>query len=150
MKKIILLSTVLFVLIIGCSSAPEMVQDQKLVTYLSNGIWLGSLPCADCEGIDYQLTLKNDFTYKQKSVYKGKSEEQFIDEGNWFFASDSVIELDSYDYGKMFLINKDELIMLDQYGDRIESEFETKYHLRKDASTVKEITEIEEVKETLP
>lgn len=58
MKKIILLSTVLFVLIIGCSSAPEMVQDQKLVTYLSNGIWLGSLPCADCEGIDYQLTLK--------------------------------------------------------------------------------------------
>lgn len=40
--------------------------------------------------------------------------------------------------------------MLDQYGDRIESEFETKYHLRKDASTVKEITEIEEVKETLP
>lgn len=150
MKKLILLSLFLFLVVIGCSSAPETVQDTKLVTYLSNGIWLGSLPCADCEAIDYQLSLKPDFTFIQKFVYKGKGEEQFVDEGTWFFSSDSVIELDSYDYAKMFLISGKELIMLDQYGDRIQSEFEQKYHLKKDASTVKEIKEVEQVKDAEP
>lgn len=77
------------------------------------------------------IKLKNDFTYKQRFVYKGKSDEQFVDEGNWIFVSDSVIELESYDFGKLFLISGKELIMLDEYGDRIESEFESKYHLKK-------------------
>ena len=75
MKKILILSTIIFLIIIGCSSAPEFVPDPKNVTFLTNGIWLGMLPCADCEGIDYQINLKNDYTFKQKSVYKGKSEE---------------------------------------------------------------------------
>ena len=150
MRKTILLSLFLLVIIIGCSSAPETVQDTKMVTYLTNGIWLGNLPCADCESIDYQLNLKSDFTFSQKFVYKGKSEEFIVDEGNWSFNSDSVIELESYDYGKMFLVSGKELIMLDQYGDRIESEFEQKYHLKKDASTVKEIKETELVKDQQP
>jgi heat shock protein HslJ/uncharacterized membrane protein/uncharacterized lipoprotein NlpE involved in copper resistance len=147
MKKIILLISIVFVMIVGCSSAPETVQDTKQLTFLSNGIWLGVLPCADCEGIDYQLNLKNDFTFIQKFVYKGKSDDFVIDEGTWSFDSDSVIELESYDYGKSFLISGKELIMLDQYGDRIESEFEEKYHLHKDASTVKDIKEVEPVKD---
>jgi heat shock protein HslJ/uncharacterized membrane protein/uncharacterized lipoprotein NlpE involved in copper resistance len=147
MRKILLLSFFLMALIVGCSSAPETVQDTKMISYLSNGIWLGSLPCADCEAIDYQLNLKPDFTYIQKFVYKGKSEEQFVDQGNWFFSSDSVIELNSYDFGKMFLVSGKELILLDQYGDRIQSEFEEKYHLKKDASTVKEVKEVEMIKD---
>lgn len=91
MRKTILLSLFLLVIIIGCSSAPETVQDTKMVTYLTNGIWLGNLPCADCESIDYQLNLKSDFTFSQKFVYKGKSEEFIVDEGNWSFNSDSIL-----------------------------------------------------------
>ncbi len=145
MNKIILLSMFILVIIIGCSSAPETVQDSKQLTFLSNGIWLGSLPCEDCDAIDYQLNLKTDFTFVQKFVYKGKSDEFIVDEGNWVFDSDSVIELESYDYGKLFLISGKELIMLDEYGDRINSESEKKYHLRKDASTIKQIDEIKKV-----
>ncbi len=150
MKKILLLSLFLFVVIIGCSSAPETVQDTKMVTYLSNGIWLGSLPCQDCESIDYQLNLKTDFTFTQKFVYKGKNEDMIVDEGTWSFNSDSVIELESMDYGKLFLVSGKDLIMLDQYGDRIQSDAEEKYHLKKDASTVKEIKEVEQVKNDKP
>jgi heat shock protein HslJ/uncharacterized membrane protein/uncharacterized lipoprotein NlpE involved in copper resistance len=150
MKKIILLSIFMILLIIRCSSTPETLQDPKMVSFLTNGIWLGALPCADCEEIDYQLNLRTDFTFKQKFVYKGKSEEPIIEEGKWFFSSDSVIELESYDYGKLFLISGKELIMLDQYGDRIESEFEAKYHLKKDASTVKETEEVESVTDKQP
>lgn len=138
MNKIILLSAFMFLIIIGCSSAPETIPDNKQTTFLTNGIWLGMLPCADCEGIDYQLNLKNDFTFKQKSAYKGKSEELFIDEGNWSFVSDSIISVDGSDDRKLFLVTGKDLILLDQDGNRIESDFEEKYHLHKDPSTVSE------------
>jgi len=146
MNKVILLSAFMFLIIIGCSSAPETIPDTKQTTFLTNGIWLGMLPCADCEGIDYQLNLKNDFTFKQKSAYKGKSEELFIDEGNWSFVSDSIISVDGSDDRKLFLVTGKDLILLDQDGNRIESDFEEKYHLHKDPSTVSETNEVEEVK----
>lgn len=142
MKKILILSTIIFLIIMGCSSAPEFVPDPKSVTFLTNGIWLGMLPCADCEGIDYQINLKNDYTFKQKSVYKGKSEEIFIDEGRWGFVSDSVIAVSGNEDYKMFLIQKNHLVMLDQDGNKIESSFEERYHLSKDDGTVKEIVPV--------
>ncbi|MDP2366484.1 MAG: copper resistance protein NlpE N-terminal domain-containing protein [Ignavibacteria bacterium] len=149
MKKILLLSAFLFIIIIGCSSAPESI-DQNQVTFLTNGVWLGKLPCDDCEGIDYTLNLKNDFTFKQISVYKGKGEEFLIDEGNWIFDSDSVIELESSDYGKKFLISGKELILLDEWGERIESSSEHNYRLRKDEKEVKNIEVVKEVVEMNP
>ena len=149
MKKILILSTIIFLIIIGCSSAPEFVPDPKSVTFLTNGIWLGMLPCADCEGIDYQINLKNDYTFKQKSVYKGKSEEIFIDEGRWGFVSDSVIAVSGNEDYKMFLIQQDHLVMLDQDGNKIESSFEERYHLSKDDGTVKEIMPVKPVEEVV-
>jgi uncharacterized membrane protein len=146
MQKILLLSTFIFVIIVGCSSAPETTTENKDVTFLTNGIWLGMLPCADCDGIDYQLNLKNDFTFKQKLAYKGKSEELFIDEGSWDFVSDSIISIYGSEETKLFLITSVDLILLDEEGNRIESSFEEKYHLHKDPGTVKEIKEVEEVK----
>lgn len=150
MKKLILFPAFLFLIIVGCSSTPESILNQKQVTFLTNGIWLGMLPCADCEVIDYQLNLKNDFTFKQKSVYKGKSEEQFVDDGEWSFISDSVIVLNGSGENKLFLISGRELIMLDQDGNKIESSFEDKYHLHKDASTVKEIEKVKDVNYVKP
>ena len=107
------------------------------------------LPCADCEGIDYQINLKNDYTFKQKSVYKGKSEEIFIDEGRWGFVSDSVITVSGNEDYKMFLIQKNHLVMLDQDGNKIESSFEERYHLSKDDGTVKEIVPVKPVEEVV-
>jgi uncharacterized membrane protein len=150
MNKIILLSVFILLIIVGCSSAPETIPDTRQTTFLTNGIWLGMLPCADCDGIDYQLNLKSDYTFKQKSAYKGKSEELFIDEGNWGFVSDSIIFVDGADDRKLFLVTSNDLVLLDQDGNRIESSFEEKYHLHKDPGTVKEIKEVEEVKAVMP
>lgn len=78
MNKIILISAFMFLIIIGCSSAPETIPDNKQTTFLTNGIWLGMLPCADCEGIDYQLNLKNDFTFKQNRLIKVKAKNSLL------------------------------------------------------------------------
>lgn len=150
MQRTLLLSTLVFVIIIGCSSAPETTTENKDVTFLTNGIWLGMLPCADCEEIDYQINLKDDYTFKQKLVYKGKSDEIFIDEGRWGFVSDSVITISGNDDYKMFLILEKNLVMLDQDGNKIESSFEDKYRLHKDPTTVKETKDLEPTKEVTP
>ena len=142
MQKIIIISAFVFVIIIGCSSAPELIPDPKQVTFLTDGIWLAMLPCTDCEGVDYQLNLKNDYTFKQKSVYKGKGEEILIDEGSWGFVSDSVIAVSGNEDYKMFLILEKDLVMLDQNGNRMETSLEDKYHLRKDDGSVKETKEV--------
>lgn len=147
MAKSLILSIITFLIIIGCSSAPEFIPDPKQVTFLTDGVWLGMLPCADCEGIDYQLNLKNDYTFKEKSVYKGKGEEMFVDDGRWGFVSDSVIALSGNNDYKMFLINDNDLIMLDKEGNRNESSFEESYYLNKDDGTVKETAEIKPVQE---
>ncbi len=149
MRKNLILLTITFFIIIGCSSAPELVSDLKQVTFLTNGIWLGMLPCADCEGIDYQINLKNDYTFKQKSVYKGKSKEIFIDEGRWGFVSDSVIAVSGNEENKMFLIQQNHLVMLDQDGNKIESSFEERYHLSKDDGTVKVTIPVKPVEEVV-
>ena len=150
MKNLILLSAFLFIGIVGCSSGPDFIPDQKQVSFLTNGVWLGMLPCDDCDGIDYSLNFQNDFTFKQKFINKGKDEEFIVDEGTWIFNSDSVIELESSDYGKSFLISGNKLIMLDDYGDRFESSLEPQYTLHKDASSIKDIEEGNEVKDVQP
>ena len=147
MKKLILLTAFLFIIIVSCSSTPEFVGEPKQVDYLTNGVWIGILPCADCEGIDYTLNLKNDFTFKQKSVYKGKDEELFIDDGEWSFVSDSVILVEGLDESKMFLVDGKKLTMLDEYGNRIKSSDEHKYYLRKDTNDVSEVDKVEPVNE---
>jgi len=150
MKKLILLPVFLLLIVTGCSSAPETLPDTKQVTFLTNGVWIGLLPCEDCEGIDYTVNFKDDFTFKQKFVYKGKDAEFITDEGEWSFVSDSVIELGSSDYGKSFLVSGKKLIMLNEYGERFESSLEGKYSLHKDASTVKDIEEVEDVNNVKP
>ena len=149
MKKLILLTAFLFVIIVSCSSTPEFVPEPKQVDYLTNGVWIGILPCADCEGIDYTLNLKKDFTFKQKSVYKGKDEELFIDDGEWSFVSDSIILVDGLDESKIFLVEGNELIMLDEYGHKIESSDEHKYNLRKDTNGASEVEKVKPVNEVV-
>lgn len=150
MYKVLFVAAFLFILHLGCSSSPEIIQDSKKISFLTNGIWLGILPCADCEEIDYQLNLKNNFTFKQKTVYKGKSEEISIDDGNWEFVSDSVISVNGSNERKLFLIADNQLVMLNQDGDRIVSSLKEKYYLHKDPTTVKESKEVEETKNLKP
>ena len=139
MKIFILLTTFLLAIIVGCSSTPESIPEPKELSNLTSGVWLGLLPCQDCDEIDYQINFRKDYTFVQKLVYKGKSNEQLVNEGTWNFISDSIISLDGLDQIKMFLISNNEIIMLDQEGNRFNSELEENYHLTRDGKSIKKI-----------
>lgn len=66
------------------SLTPSPLATQSLTT-----TYLGKLPCADCEGIEEELTLTQsspgaaEGTYTMKDTYLGKDVEPFVTKGVW-------------------------------------------------------------------
>jgi heat shock protein HslJ/uncharacterized membrane protein/uncharacterized lipoprotein NlpE involved in copper resistance len=99
------------------------------------GEYYGELPCADCEAITYHLVLKNDFSFNESSIYKGKSETPFVETGKWQLTGDGKVVLDKKSEKNQFSVEDNELIMLDREGNKIESAFADKYRLKKVAES---------------
>lgn len=129
--RAIYLSIIISFLIFSCGQKNNVTQEpnpESVNSFL--GDWFGELPCADCSGISYKLTLNNDMTYSDVSVYRGKDENPFFESGSWTVLSDSTISLSGSN--RKFLMSNNELVMLDMEGNRIESSFSEMYHLRKE------------------
>lgn len=96
-----------------------------------NALYKGVLPCADCEGISYSLTL-NDSIYKQEMQYVGKSVKIFKDSGSFKIENGEILTLLSGDKEhNQFKILDDKLVMLDSEGNEIVSGFANNYLLIK-------------------
>ena len=94
------------------------------------GSYKGKLPCADCEGIEFELTLNADLSYVSKRRYVGKSEEALAQVGTYTLSDDWVVRLDqnatNYVY---FRKDGDRLKVLDKNGRAIEGDLEEMYVL---------------------
>ena len=94
------------------------------------GSYQGTLPCADCPGIDYQISLYDDNHYKQLMVYRNRNEgKAFTDTGTWKMENDSVIQL-VRQQRQRFLFENGKLYSLDQEGKRISGALADNYILR--------------------
>lgn len=80
------------------AGAPKDVSDLKK-NFM--GTYAGTLPCADCGGIETELTLNPDYTYRLSRIYKGKGDgKPVIENGKWTVSEDlAFIEL-NYDGGE--------------------------------------------------
>lgn len=88
-----------FLFIGGFSSCDEPNPDQQALEKQLNGkalpgfseippfvgVFQGTLPCADCEGILTQIAIEKDSTYKKSITYLGKDplENTFSTKGKW-------------------------------------------------------------------
>jgi len=85
----------------------------------------GTLPCADCPGIDLHLNLLPDGVYMLSETYQGKDAGPFFDIGRYLHSSDGreLILHGGKEAPKRFeRIGTEELRLLDMNGQRIESE----------------------------
>lgn len=69
-------------LIEGCSDSGDN-SSTVLSDDLAGSVYRGVIPCADCEGILYKLSLDKDNSFETSSIYIGKSNRPFIDHGSW-------------------------------------------------------------------
>ena len=91
----------------------------------------GTLPCADCPGIRYALTLNDDGTYVKQVEYLEKSVAMRVDSGTYEVQPDAVVQLLRESGAGMdrWAVAGGKLRMLDASGGPIESEFAQQYVL---------------------
>lgn len=93
------------------------------------GEWVGSLPCADCDAVDYKLTLNKDKTYLAVISYLGVGQaEPNRTEGSWMVSDDLILIMDSELKDTLSLLPEDgDLVVLGPQGSRMNGP-EAKYY----------------------
>ena len=96
------------------------------------GTYKGTLPCADCEGIETEIQLNQDSTYALSRRYLGKNDTPFSENGKWSWVDGSRIRLEGYKNSpQMYFVAEGKLIRLDEEGNSITGDLAAKYELQK-------------------
>lgn len=103
------------------------------------GTYQGTLPCADCMGMETKLVLNRNKTYFLSTVYQGKSDETF-EENSSFQWNDTGNSITLNMNGKaslnhQYLVTENGLLKLDRQGNKITGNLKDKYRLTKNNST---------------
>lgn len=99
-----------------------------------DGVYVGTTPCANCEGIETELTLSKDKMYVLKTKYMSKGMEKLNEERGTFSwdASGSVIVLNGLDHKpNQYKVGENHLVQMDMQGKIVEGNLASKYILQK-------------------
>ncbi len=141
MKKIILLAAFLGLVFWGCAGTNSGHRGATTLDW--NGTYVGTLPCADCEGILTSLTLGEDSSYTLATRYLGKDDKVFEERGRFSRSADgSTIHLENTSNTPWaYRIGENMLSQLDLEGQVISGELADRYVLRKRIALVPELSE---------
>ena len=101
-------------------------------TTVPTDTFYGVLPCADCSGIHYALTLNKDGTYTENVRYDGKGAKSTTHMGYFEVQDDSIVRLaDKYAAEGMnrFVVDGETLRMLSIMGEPIRGALANRYQL---------------------
>ncbi|MFY0252841.1 copper resistance protein NlpE N-terminal domain-containing protein [Chitinophaga sp. 30R24] len=95
------------------------------------GTYQGTLPCADCPGMDYQVSLYDDHTFSELVAYQGRGQDiATVASGTWQQTSDSTVMLKKKTDSSSFLASEGKLLLLDPNGKRIEGVLASNFELK--------------------
>lgn len=107
-------------------------------TMAYTGVYEGTLPCADCEGIETTIILNDDNTYHKTETYlKGDSPSEFAEEGVFELdEEEGIITLnpsgnENEGESHLYQLEEDQLIALNPDGIKVEGELADYYVLEK-------------------
>lgn len=108
---------------------------QEVTTNNWSGVYKGTLPCADCEGIETTLTLNNDNTFTLQSVYLGKEGNPFVDNGkyDWDEANSTITLNIEGESPVKYKFENNTLIQLNADGQKNTGELASMYVLTKES-----------------
>jgi copper homeostasis protein (lipoprotein) len=160
MKKFIFIAIAILmssVFLQGCKSRkktatispPDMHTSMTALDW--QGIYVGMLPCADCEGIRTILELKEDLSFVYQWVYVGKNNDLYEQRGQFKWNDDGnsitllIAETCTY-MPSVFSVGENRIMQHDMEGNRITGEMAHLYVLEKQGlkleSTTWKLTEL--------
>jgi uncharacterized lipoprotein NlpE involved in copper resistance len=115
-------------------SQTDVVQDNSLTSLDWAGTYKGILPCADCEGIETVITIKEEMTYIIKTKYLGKDDVVYEQKGDflWNEEGNTIILNEKNRTPRQYLVGENYLLQLDLKGNKITGELADKYFLHKE------------------
>lgn len=115
------------------NSTEETHKDSVEVAEIASihGIYKGTLPAADCPGIETTLALNSDKTFALNSLYIDRGEDAFNEQGN-YGVEDSILTLvTANDSPQYYKVEKDQLRMLNMDKELITGPLAENYVLKK-------------------
>ncbi|PWK20769.1 copper resistance protein NlpE [Xanthomarina spongicola] len=115
----------------------EIVEEEVVIDSHSSessldweGTYKGTLPCADCEGIERTITI-NGHTFISKDNYLGKKDGVFDSRGyiKWIDNGQKILLSD--DNETTYLVGENTLTQLDKSGNKVTGELADFYILKK-------------------
>lgn len=97
------------------------------------GTYKGVIPCADCEGIEVELTVNMDSSYTHSMKYLGKGDEKPVTKaGKYVWIDGGTIQLEGIADGpSKYKVGEGRIWQLDLQGNKIEGDLADKYILTK-------------------
>ncbi len=98
------------------------------------GNYEGTLPCADCEGIETKLSLKQDGSYTLTTTYLGEEgENRFEQKGSftWNEAGNTILLSGIVDGSPQYFVGENYLLHLDMEGNKVTGPLAEMYRLTK-------------------
>lgn len=97
------------------------------------GTYVGTLPCADCDGIATELTIRTEGTYTYKTHYLGTASETFETTGSfeWDESGSKITLLGLAGGTGAYKVGENRIWHLDKAGNRIEGDLAERYILEK-------------------
>lgn len=110
---------------------PDMHTSQIALDW--NGIYKGTLPCADCEGITTTIQIKEDLTFVSKQTYLGKNTAPLNLKGtfSWNKAGNTITLRADDNTKRSYFVGENTLFHLDNDGRKIIGDLAHKYVLQK-------------------
>lgn len=104
------------------------------------GVYIGVLPCADCDGIQTTMVLNANKTYVLETKYLGKSTQINKQTGtfSWNKAGNTIVlnNADKQAVPGMYFVGENNLTRLDMEGNRITGTLANNYVLAKEISGI--------------
>ncbi|MEP6467934.1 MAG: copper resistance protein NlpE [Parafilimonas sp.] len=139
----IILSIFITFFAVACNSDPSPIaaNDSAFKTvvprtpFIDAENYVGTLPCADCDGIDVSLQLNHDSSYIMNSVYKesqvDSSNNHLVDNGTWSIVGDDTLILSTKGNIVKYIKSGSTLTQLDGNGQKITGALANDYVLHK-------------------
>lgn len=146
MRKLLVLGICITGLLVSCNQKKENPVEREVGVEEMDmhnaensldiaGVYKGVLPCADCEGIETTIVLKDDKTYEITSLYLGTkgNAEEFVEQGQWEITQ-NIIKLHDHtqdELVKQLFVGEHFIKYLDLEGQEIKGSLEEHYVLKK-------------------
>jgi copper homeostasis protein (lipoprotein) len=124
----------LLLITFSCSSQQKIGDEHSSQNSLDwTGVYAGTIPCADCEGIEMTVRLNADNTYALEQSYIGKSKEIFSETGSfdWLEQDNKIVFAKEKSTRYYFQVMENKLRFLDQSGNIITGDLNELYFLHK-------------------